>query len=97
MLNRLLRLMIGVPSGAVAGAAGWGVMIAVTSGVCSVPLLKVARCTSPGASVPDSITLWDWWLLVAFVAAGVGAGWAWATSGDHPTSPSGWVYGDEDF
>jgi hypothetical protein len=67
--------------GAVAGAAAWAVVIAVTTGVCSIPVLNVLWCTVPTAlgavSVPDHITWWDMFLLIFFVGAGAKAGWAY--------------------
>lgn len=55
--------------GAVAGICLWALMIVVTTGVCSVPVLSVLWCTTPFGSIPTSITFWDLVLLVGMPIA----------------------------
>ena len=59
--------------GGLGGIAMWVVMIVVTTGVCSVPILSTLWCTVlpyAGPSTYSSITLWDMFLLIAFVVVG---------------------------
>ena len=79
---RFAKGAAGLLLGAVAGAAAWVLMIVVTSGICSVPVLEILWCTvSPlaGGSVSDSITLWDLLLAVGFVGAGAYGGLLFAS------------------
>jgi hypothetical protein len=68
-----LKGVAGVTLGAVAGVVAWIVMILVTSGVCSVPVLSTLWCTigpGSGGSLSLTITLWDMVLLIGFGGAG---------------------------
>jgi hypothetical protein len=64
--------VLGAIAGGVGGFALWVVMIVVTTGVCSIPLLKTLRYTIPyaGSTTYSSITLWDMVLLVIFIGIG---------------------------
>lgn len=61
--------------GMAVGIAAWVLMIIVTSGVCSVPVLHMLWCSLPlGGGAPQHVTPWDWVLLVFFIGAGFAAG-----------------------
>ena len=63
--------------GGLGGIAMWVVMIVVTTGVCSVPILSTLWCTVlpyAGPSTYSSITLWDMVLLVIFIGIGASMG-----------------------
>jgi len=63
--------------GALGGIAMWVVMIVITTGVCSIPILSTLWCTVlpyGGSSTYSSITLWDMILLVIFIGIGASTG-----------------------
>ncbi len=71
------RNVLGAVGGALAGFGIWVAMIVITTGVCSVPILKTLWCTVPVLPVPtisSSITLWDLFLLVVFIGIGAKVG-----------------------
>ena len=77
MTNRTGRGIMGAVGGALLGFGMWVAMIVITTGVCSVPILRELWCTVIpylGPSVYSSITLWDMFLLVVFVVIGASTG-----------------------
>ena len=69
--------ILGAIVGGLGGIAMWIVMIMVTTGVCSIPILSTLWCTVlpyAGPSTYSSITLWDMILLVIFIGIGASTG-----------------------
>jgi len=71
-----MRAAVGTVGGAVVGFAAWVLMIIVTSGVCSLPVLEILWCSPalPGTSMSSELALWDFVLLVVFVMGGAVVG-----------------------
>jgi hypothetical protein len=77
MTTTATRSVWGGAAGALLGVGMWVVMIVVTTGVCSVPVLSTLWCTVLpifGPAVYSSISLWDMFLLVVFIVVGASTG-----------------------
>lgn len=70
-----MRSVLSALVGGMAGFVVWIVMIGVTGGICSVPVLSLLMCASAPGTITFDVGIWDTFLLVLFVGGGARAGW----------------------
>ena len=73
----MARRLLGGVLGFLGGIVVWVLMILITEGLCSVPVLRLLWCSVPlGASIrPGALTLWDLFLLLVIPIVGAVLGY----------------------